>query len=377
MVWVGPKAHKQDISLEEQGLWVKLIKDETKTLLVTLVFTIITYKPKSNTICQLNPIGVIFLIVLCAFMIGWTDYWEIRRLRLTEKIEHQNQRLKQNGKPLCGLYAFLNGVFSQEDISQKEEQIDKVVDKIWWLSLDKEIKLKDKEMIAKSDLSFSLVGEFFASNAIEDFFDYRENESNNQDRNFDKNHLNILKELHSVDASIEDYTIKAIENEKKFRDAYHNIKDENTFFIIPYNVGTNVHWICLKYIHNKGKYYILNSAKNTSNEYRSLRFKVPLKKLRTLNQVVSAWNYVREAKSKNEKFNEFDFGKWVKSCDGCKAEEKYTDMLEDNNEENNSLTERFKDIKDSHIKYEYAYNEQCGDKVYSRFDILKVTVKRR
>lgn len=78
MVWVYIKKTRQEVSLEELGLWVKLIRDLGATLLIPPIIAIM----KSN---KLDGMSVVVLIGLCAFLIVWTDYWDIFSLRKKSK----------------------------------------------------------------------------------------------------------------------------------------------------------------------------------------------------------------------------------------------------------------------------------------------------
>lgn len=107
--WIGVKAHRQEISLEEQGLWVKLIRDESTTLLIPPVIDVI----KSD---KLDPMSVVFLIGLCVFLIAWTDYWKILNLRANELKDRTNKEYSTSRKD-TNLSKKSNGVFLDYRVS--------------------------------------------------------------------------------------------------------------------------------------------------------------------------------------------------------------------------------------------------------------------
>lgn len=213
------------------------------------------------------------------------------------KIKHMKSRIKQNSQPICGLCAFVNGFYKDND---NIKTWNKVVDKLWEYSITD--LLKNPSCLNADNIKYSVIGEFFSSKNLTDFL------TDNKDK--------IIDQLKQVNPKVINYEATEIENIDNIQ------KDENIFYIIPINSSSlfgknknNMHWLCLKYIDNQ--FYILNSASRKSGERKAKKHnKKGLKKIipticsiSNLEELKSVWNDMYSRK----KCVQFDFKKWLKS----------------------------------------------------------------
>ena len=91
-------------------------------------------------------------------------------------IQH-GKAYKQRHRPICGIYAFLNGILHDDDQKEKLQKcyVNKIANQIWDMALssislnntNKYNRILDKNDILKD---YSLVGEFYDSVTLVNFF---------------------------------------------------------------------------------------------------------------------------------------------------------------------------------------------------------------
>ncbi|GBG04421.1 hypothetical protein NR996_01695 [Lactobacillus rodentium] len=162
---------------------------------------------------------------------------------MENEIEHR-KGFRQGSRPICAIYAFLNGIAFDGDF--KQNTINKIAKDLWEKAIKKNINIEEvyhnDDFIGSNANSYSLIGEFFSSNALYAFL------NNEKDQI-----LNILNELKIQDYEID--KIKCVEKfEKELKIDSQNKKGSWSFYIIPINSGDcpksskksthNMHWIC-------------------------------------------------------------------------------------------------------------------------------------
>ena len=176
-------------------------------------------------------------------------------------------RITQGKRPICGIYAFLNGFYDGK--IYKLCKWEKLAKELWKLSIDKNIPT-DISLLSKNDVvQYSFVGEFFSSDNLENFLaDISQNSTNVQAKD-----INIKHEL----SKLINKTITRIDIDDVEKIDWNNFSDKKgtTFYLVPINSWIkckdkfNMHWICIK--QGKRKQYILNSAGDRSGERNAMK----------------------------------------------------------------------------------------------------------
>ena len=179
------------------------------------------------------------------------------------EVRHEDAA-SQGNRPICGIYAFLNGLLYEKGEPIDKDKVEKIALKIWKIIIDNDY-LDDKyssEMNAcsiggKGSGIYSVVGEFFSSKNLIDFL------NNNHNK---------------IKAILEDNDVKNIDYIKA--DKYKNFPDgidsnPNSFYLIPINSfkdscwnianKNNMHWICVR--PQGSDLIIFNSDKHTRKGY--------------------------------------------------------------------------------------------------------------
>lgn len=260
---------------------------------------------------------------------------------MSKEIYHAHKRFNQKKTPICGIYAFLNGI-SKTHKCRKNMKC--VVNKLWDLAIDVDIKA-NQEIITFDANKESVLGEFFSSTKLATFLDGKKDE---------------IKEILKDFENISDYEVKTVYRNKLSKEFKHYIdaKGENYFYLIPINSSweceneNNLHWICLK--KHKEKYYIYNSASDTTSERHAMYNSYGKeKKITKFCQLEKLWSDMIS----RDKDQCFDLTRWVK-CRNLKFFRKYSI-----NFKNNYIA-----LKDSKIHYKSLF-------INSDFDIVQVKVE--
>lgn len=308
------------------------------------------------------------------------------------RIEHVDNCLKQTGKPICGIYAFLNGllayVFIKEDnincltelndkfIEFDENDVESLINGLWYEALDKEKEISEKKenyevrALDADQVKYSLIGEFFSSASLSEFIEEKLEDVLLEYRG---NKKLLLGEKETICA-------EEIESEKAFDEAVEvlnqssNGKQNSMFFIIPINSKNNMHWICLIYVKDIDTYCILNSACDYCGE------RIAKKQYKLRNGQCSCWcrriNNFRDLKKvwedirDNKKDYAFKFGEWSKKEKTIKLYNKFIENLPEkrDREEVAKLKKRGKDLPNSNLIFDYNK---------SKFNIIKVTISEK
>ena len=236
-------------------------------------------------------------------------------------IKHCCNRIKQGNRPICGIYAFLNGFYDGE-IFQLCKWND-LVNKLWMYSMDTNILNNISSLTANDVLQYSFVGEFFSSNNLENFLaDISQNDIDVQGK-----HINVKHEL----SKLINHTITKIDIDDVNKIEWNKFSDKKgtTFYLVPINSWIkckdkfNMHWICLKQV--EGKPCILNSAGNRSGERNAIKHAIkddnlPFNKLHKwvgISNSDDLDNVVINIQDRS-KYISFDFKEWEKNCKSSK-----------------------------------------------------------
>lgn len=224
-------------------------------------------------------------------------------------IQH-GKAYKQGRRPICGIYAFLNGILHDDDQKEKLQKrcVDKIASQIWDMALssislnniNKYDHVFDKDDILKN---YSLVGEFYDSDTLVNFFIQKR--------------PSIIKLLQQYSLDI-NYEITDNFKHKNL-ELYNDQIKENCFYLIPINSSNknNMHWICYKrcdknlVIFNSGDEVTERRAKKNAAVCKNTVFS---KHILNTYELLEVWKnmYNRETDYRNEKNLElyFDFYKW-------------------------------------------------------------------
>lgn len=181
------------------------------------------------------------------------------KIRMVD-ISYCRNGIKQGKRPICGIYAFLNGFYDGK--IYKLCKWKKLAKELWKLSIDKNIPT-DISLLSKNDVvQYSFIGEFFSSDNLENFL-----------ADISQNNINVKHEL----SKLTKHTITRIDIDDVEKIDWNNFSDKKgtTFYLIPINSWMkckdkfNMHWICLK--QGKRKPYILNSAGDRSGERNAMK----------------------------------------------------------------------------------------------------------
>lgn len=215
---------------------------------------------------------------------------------MNKKIYHAHKRFRQGNRPICGIYAFLNGVFE----GKHKCKVKRIVNCIWDMSIDCNAQpMQSSEKCEIFDAkTTSLVGEFFSSDRLKNFLNDKRDD--------------VIPKLRFCDPRIIEYDVKSATLSHLCTNSKNN---EDIFYLIPINTSwkginkNNLHWICLK--KRKGKYYIYNSAADWSGERKALYNCYGIKKLRIKDflELEDLWKDMTN-RCKGEPFN---FTLWAKS----------------------------------------------------------------
>lgn len=229
-------------------------------------------------------------------------------------IQH-GKAYKQRHRPICGIYAFLNGILHDDDQKEKLQKcyVNKIANQIWDMALssislnntNKYNRILDKNDILKD---YSLVGEFYDSVTLVNFFIQK--------------HDSIIKLLQQYSLDI-NYEITDNFKHKNL-ELYDDQIKENCFYLIPINSNrgwgknkNNMHWICYKkcdknlVIFNSGDEVTEKRAKRNAALCKST---IRSKYILNTYELLEVWKnmYNRETDYRNKKNLElyFDFYKW-------------------------------------------------------------------
>lgn len=263
-----------------------------------------------------------------------------RKDEMIDNIEHCRNRMIQGNKPICGIYAFLNGFYDGKVYNLFKWK--KLVKELWRLSIDESIP-NNISLLSKNNIKhYSYVGEFFDSKNLERFLKDIINVKNDFDLK-DKISKLINRKIMKIDIS----SINRID--------WNNFSDKNgeIFYLVPINSWKNekdkynMHWIYLK---KDNKIVILNSAGDRSGEKQALKHTMGE------NKIVGKQKYISNMTDLDKvviniqdrcPYVRFDFKKWAKyKCYGV-------------------IRKRMKTIKESPA-CEYSFSD-------SKFQIIKVT----
>lgn len=308
------------------------------------------------------------------------------------KIKHVKKRLKQNKKPICGIYAFLNGFFAVKflnnssvknlcDLNKKfknisVEDINNVVSDMWYEAVAetdvKNLDEKENHEVRSLDaekIKYSLIGEFFSSTKLSKFIEC-EKVFNILNKN---EYSNLLKDIVSGKEKIVTEEIKYDKN------LANEVKDsKNSFYIIPINSVNNMHWICLIYFEKENTYCILNSAGDCWGEITAKKqYKVRngqcgycCRGINNLDELKKVWKDIQT----NKKDYAFEFGKWSNKAKPMKLYNEFIErrLREEEDEENvkklKKLKKRGEVIPKSNLIFDYNK---------SKFNIVKVTIEEK
>lgn len=230
---------------------------------------------------------------------------------------------KQKGRPICGIYAFLNGILHDNNQKKKLQKcdVDKIANQIWSMALgSSSLNNMDKynDIFDKDDIfdEYSLVGEFYDSCTLVNFFTQNKTKIENL---FKKYGLNISYNV----------TDELTPNNVTANDLELDNKEENCFYLIPINSGkksgkgkNNMHWICYEkcgedlVIFNSGDGCAEKRAKKNSGLCKFASFCRIISKTSDLYEVWKNMydredDYRRKHKRCNNSLElHFDFYKW-------------------------------------------------------------------
>lgn len=259
--------------------------------------------------------------------------------------EVKDDRFKQEHRPTCAIYSFLNGLFYKESNKKiSTECINNVADELWKHALKSKSSITTK---LDSRNTCSLVGEFFNTESLISFLKSILNESN-------------FKEFHSLlnstGTNSDNIKIRCIDSVAEFdRELTKNF--ENVFYIVPINADNtcknNMHWICIK----KGE--ILNSA---TNKYlrKAAKKTIKLSKNYSKNEVETMFKRIhnrnKDMYKRTGRYPKFDFHSWAKKR--CKLKKEYPSEYQ----------KRIKEISElSTCNYYFEYSD---------FNVIRVEVDR-
>ena len=243
----------------------------------------------------------------------------------------------QGKRPICGIYAILNGLFDYKYCRRKE--IYAIANVLWESAICDNIPLNKSATCNTVDLSqlkYSIIGEFSSSKLLCDFINDKVN-SINQSLPVSAKKLDEAKPIKNFDCS-----------NLTFQDF------NNCFYIIPINSngrGKNkniFHWLCLKL---EGK-NIRIANRVTRSERRA---KCSLRKINSLTELQSTFKNMRFLRNKC-----FFISEWAK-------QEKVKKDFPDNVKEN------FDELNKNNIKIKY--DNLCKDNEDYPFNAIKVSYK--
>lgn len=268
------------------------------------------------------------------------------RKNKVEEIKHMDNRLIQGERPICGIYAFLNGILSDENINNDDCCLNCTINSLWNLALTDDIEGHQSNIFCAKH--YSLIGEFFSSEKLENFLDLNSNKEK------------ICLELNRYNENIVDYNVEPLEckniTDYECLKKYIDKKEGEIFYLIPINTSrfgknkNNLHWICLK--RKNGKYYIYNSADNYKGNEKKAK---PCKKeIKTFSMLYKSWENITQ---RDQKY--FYFTRWAYCQNIRKLKKKYCLPTK--------YYCRLHKIRHSWIKSSFEN---------SQFDILQITVNR-
>lgn len=292
----------------------------------------------------------------------WVD---LDRSMKNMKIKHRIVHVyKQGHKPICGIYAFLNGVFyNNVSMPPSKSKIDELAKILWKEALNSE---------------YSTVGEFFSSDKLIQFLD---SISHNDE---------LTREMHSCGINNFKVEKEITFSETKKKKLIHEIEEKlksiknDEFYLIPINSspakGKNeniMHWICYKR-DRKGRLTIFDSNPTISSRLISLiyRKQVPegkalknsgirfYRNIHTIEQLAEVYENMYNRESEYEKVHggqhtSFSFYSWAPKLRKIKKMEgkvgKDSGILKDYWSRLYEIKESGKEEKS--YKYEFNKNE--------------------
>lgn len=263
-----------------------------------------------------------------------------------DKVDHL-AGLKQKNRPICGIYAFLNGFYIETKSKQKKEW-NNLANKMWEESL-MNLNNIPENIDADSINNYSLVGEFYDSYNLKNFLNSAKS----------KLWKNILKVMSDNGMSLIWYHVDYVSKDSSWTflkdDLQHQSNNEGAFYIVPINSGSlycrkdrnNMHWICIKM--GKDNLEIINSA-NKDGERRARRH-ADLCGWKSISNIHELEAIRKNMDDREKKDDKFDFEEWA---NGHKLKK----------EDPCSFKKRITQIKKQECEYSFKS---------SHFDILKVT----
>lgn len=280
------------------------------------------------------------------------------------KLKHARTVYKQQGRPICAIYALLNDLVvenpdkcSYKKIKNTQCTIDDIAKKLWEWSIDSKNSfdnLKSNE-IECNNLHYSLVGEFMSSKQLCNFINSNKEKINNK-----------IKKFYSKERS-NNYNIITNATPVCYNYFINNVSSQitnNDFYIMPINTKYRVskyqknmcHWICIKAI--RGTDFILNS--NISAEKHTKIFSCI--KIYNFQQLKKAYYNMTLLSGKD-----FDVQRWAKH--------KYKHLncqLPENADSNIKQLSNRKYFSCNHIKIKYNATSNTDGAV---MDLVKVQVQ--